>query len=541
MILLVLAATGCSQRNTNQGKTFPDGWGQDQATEMTSQDMATETVPQDLPGDPDLDDLATGDLNVPETTTDEQVQDLEPEDIVSEEWETLPSGACLAQPALLWTTARDHTLPARANRAPLKPDLDSVWQRNRLPGSVTHMDPLPPALAYAAAKSGENIVMPQYDDTMPVLVQPFDGQKHCYELPDRAVLLTESQAYDMYRTMAQLTTGHPFNATFGRRSVIGLRGSSQGVMTWNGNTPNVFNDTLVLLWRESDGTRRVLEFPAHTDTGVNDFGTDNSSSLWPNRHYPYRCGWHKNYNALAIDIVGYQVRDDTNKNGHWDSDRNQWLPSPLGIPGDDHDRGGSAHNIHMGSIDGPFSQATVDMWSAGCQVIPGLASWEVFIQNAWTKLGDPVDYYLLDVRDIDPGVWNPCEVADGSHACPFYVDTLPFQYQGNTAVSGFGLWDQYNCSPASEAGPELVFVWRTQTGGTLRATLDDVPNDVGPDIDIHLLMGDDPLACIARNDITFDSWVPPGRYVVIADTYFSDGQPQVGPFQMDLDLVPDAE
>lgn len=540
---LALLFSACSQRKVNQGKTFPDGWTLDLSAQETLSDDVTQEVGQQDLWTLDADEDVWVD-SVPADMREPDSQDLtadwaEPDVTTDPGWEVLPSGACSAQPASLFVQNRDASLPVPANRAPLLPDLDSPWQKNRLPGAVSHMDPLSPAVYQLKTPAGVSITMPSFpDDTMPLLVQPFDGQKRCYELPDKAVLMTESQAYDLYRALAQKTTGHPFNGAPGRRSVVGLRGSSGNVLIWNGNKPNLFDDTLVLMWREQDGTKRVLEFPAHTDTGVHDFGVDSSSSLWPNRHYPYKCGWHKNYNALAIQITSYRVRDDTNNNGHWDSDRNEWLDSPLGQPGPDYDRGGSAHNIHMGAIDGPLSSAIVDVWSAGCQVIPGIANWEVFIQNAWTELGDEVDYYLLDVRDLDPTVLNPCPQQDGSHECPFYVDELPYLYQGNTAEIGFGLWDQYNCSPANEAGPELVFVWRTQEGGTLRAALDDVANDAGPDIDVHLLMGDDPKACVARNDLTFDQWVPPGRYVIITDTYVDGGTPLAGPFEMSLDLVP---
>lgn len=542
----LLSACG-SDDKVNEGKSWPDLKGQDSLVDDASSGDLVEDGPSSL-------DMTQSDSDQPEEVADllqdddadqrgqEDVWadlDVESEGDLWEEWDPRPSGACTAEPSANVVSPR-NPIPVRSHagqRPALVPDLYSPWQWNRPEGAIAHIDPLAPSLSVRMLKSGQQIVMPEYDDTMPLLTSEFQGETRCYELPDKAVVLSESQAYDLYKAMAERTTGHAFDSTPGRRSVVGLRGSSDRVFVWNDNAPNKFNDTLVLLWREDSGKKRVLEFPANTDTGVNDFGYHNSSSLWPNRHYPYRCGWHKNYNALAIDIVDYQVRDDTNKNGHWDSDRNQWLPSPLGVEGDDHDRTGSAHNIHMGAVDAPFDQATVDQWSAGCQVIPGRANWELFIYNAWTELGDEVDYYLLDIRDVDPTVWQPCQ-PDGSHACPYYVEEIPFTFQGNTGITGENALSQYNCSAANEGGPELVFVWRTQTGGTVRATLDDVAGDE-TDVDIHLLMGDDANACIARNDITFDAWVPPGRYVFVADTFVSGGEPQIGPFQLILDWAPE--
>ena len=49
---------------------------------------------------------------------------------------------------------------------------------------------------------------------------------------------------------------------------------------------------------------------------------------------------------------------------------------------------GRIDDITMASLDGPLGAATVDEWSAGCQVIPGMANWEQFILNAWSGEGE---------------------------------------------------------------------------------------------------------------------------------------------------------
>ena len=109
-----------------------------------------------------------------------------------------------------------------------------------------------------------------------------------------------------------------------------------GTFAWHGNTPDYFNDTLVMLWIDHEGQHHVREFPGHTDVGARDFGENSSSSLRPNRRYHHINGWHRStYNALYMIDEGYRVRDDTNHNGHWDSDRNGWLPPRTA---DDHDR-----------------------------------------------------------------------------------------------------------------------------------------------------------------------------------------------------------
>jgi hypothetical protein len=387
-----------------------------------------------------------------------------------------------------------------------------------------------------------DLVMPDYQDSMPLFPRANlwqDNEMRCYETPRGTEHLTQEQAFEMYVTIAETTTAVPVDRTPGVRTVLGLRGTSPGQFSWNNNGINRFNDTLVLLWREQDGAARVLEFAGHTDTGPHDFGWHSSSSLKPNRVYPYVNGWHRNYNALRIQIDAYPVRDDTNKNGHWDSDRNGWWPGIPGFLGDeDHDRLGGAHNIHAASVDGPLHSASVDNWSAGCQLIPGMVNWTQFITHAWTGLGDPVDYHLIDARDIDPTAWFPCQ-PDGSHQCPFRIEELPFSYEGDTTGWPVSEFDLYNCSPADEGGPEIVWVLNLQQEGTLYLEVDDTPDSPNPDIDIHLLSGDAPDACIVRGNTTASSWLGPGRYVIIADTYVDNGNVRSGPFRLDVWFQPD--
>jgi hypothetical protein len=395
---------------------------------------------------------------------------------------------------------------------------------------VAHPEPLPEGYEVIHPGTREELIIPVYVDDMPLFPRaaPWHDQRRCFELPHGAVMLSEAEAYALYRDIAEKTTGVAMVTTPGRRTVLGLRGASPGTFDWNGNPPNRFNDTLVLLWIDGDGQRRVREHAAHTDTGPHDFGWHNSSSLRPNRRYHHANGWHNDYSALRIQEEGYRVRDDTNKNAHWDSDRNGWLPPA----GEDHDRGGSLHNIHCGNVDGPLLDAAVANKSAGCQVIPGIESWTTFILDAWTGYGDPVDYFLVDARDVDPTVWADC-VPDGTHACPFRIDGLPFQAQGNTAVAGESLFDGYNCDPADERGPELVWVLTLDTEGILHAAVDDVTGD-DHDVDVHLLEGDDPMACLARGDVELAWDISPGRYLIVVDSWFADGKAKPGPFTLDL-------
>jgi len=404
------------------------------------------------------------------------------------------------------------------------------------PGEIAHADP-PPASTYQVQLSSlryvppSSLTLPKYDDDLPLFDRgaEWTGPTRCYETPDGSVMLTESEAYDLYQRIAERTTGELLNTHTERRTVVGLRGAYPGQIAWHGNTPNKFNDTLVLLWQEAGTGKHVREFPVNTDTGAVDFGPDSSSSLRPNRRYAYVNGWHNTYNALHIDESAYRVRDDTNGNGHWDSDRNGWLPPATG---DDYFRNGSGHNIHMGSVNAPLGDAKVQNWSAGCQVIPGMANWIEFITNAWTAEGDTVDYFLVDVRDIPPAVWSPC-TPDGSHACPYYIDTLPFQHTGDTSKQGAAKFGVYNCSSADESGAEVVYELHVKTKGALTV---QVECEAGVDIDVHLLEGDDAKACLVRNDVALTYDITPGRYLIVADTFAENGAPLAGSYTLKVSL-----
>jgi len=400
---------------------------------------------------------------------------------------------------------------------------------------IAWAEPLPPSVSWlplpAPAPGGDKaIVFPDYADSMPLCERgrAWDTPTRCYETPLGVQHLDEAQAHELYVRIAELTTGVAVVTTPGRRSVLGLRGAYPGTFAWHGNRPDRFNDTLVLLWVDEAGTRHVREFPVNTDTGAHDFGEDSSSSLRPNRRYRYVNGWHRTYNALRIDLSGYRVRDDHNTNGHWDSDRNGWLPPA----GQDHDRTGSGHNIHTGEVDAPLGTARVDVWSAGCQVIPGIANWREFISRAWTAEGDPLSYYLVDVRDIPPELWWPC-APDGTHACPYKIASFPFTDSRSTAGLPTRRDDVYNCSAADESGPEVVYVFTTETGGTLRVSV-DCP--AGVDIDVHLLDGDDPRACLARDHTDFTYDLSPGRYWIVADTYVEAGVELAGDYSLHVAL-----
>lgn len=412
------------------------------------------------------------------------------------------------------TGALKSLRPAGADLGFVDPDLDL--------GPITHGEPAPAYLWYLAPPPVDGLIpppitMPGYSDNMPLFSRgaAWSGTR-CFETPSGVRELTESQAFDFYREIVERTLGVTMNTATNFRNVVGLRGAYPGRLIWHRNSPDRFNDTLVLMWIDGSGVKHVREFPVNTDTGDNTY--DSTSSLLPNRLYRYTNGWHREYNALSMNehaySAEYNTADDANANGHWDCDRNGWLNSGSTL---DYVRVGSAHNIHMGSVSAPLGSARVGGWSAGCQVLPGMANWTAFINNAWTTSGARVDYWLLDVRDLEPGLWGPACTPDGTHECPFRITSLPYTHS-HTTVGGQSRFNQYNCSTANESGPEVVYEVKVPRHGTLSVSV-ECASPV--DVDIHLVVMDDPRACLTRHNSSFSRSVAPGRYLIVADSYVS--------------------
>jgi hypothetical protein len=430
-----------------------------------------------------------------------------------------PSGACGFPWVAAFHAAR-RPLPVRG--APHGPHtFDAAAD-----GGIRYAEPLPTGTFLRRSQLGE-ITLPDYGDTMPLFARAaaWSGTR-CFETPDGATWLTEADAFALYQQVAERTTGQPLDTAPGARAVLGIRGAFPGTFAWNGNTPNVFDDTLVLLTVDADGTRHVREFPVNTDTGAYDFGTNGASSLKANRRYHHEGGWHRgSYEALTIAESGYRTVDDTNHNGHVDSDRNGWLP-PSG--GEDHERVGGGHNIHVASVDGPLETAQVRRWSAGCQTIPGMANWTTFIERAWPGNGNDVDYFLVDARDIDPEVFGGSCTPDGTRECPYRIPSLPYTDQRSTVAAPSDAFSAYNCSGADERGPENAYLLLVDDYGTLEISVDDTDAD----IDVHLLDAADPDACVDRDDTDLVHDVQPGRYWIVADSYVDGGSVLAGEYTL---------
>ncbi len=116
------------------------------------------------------------------------------------------------------------------------------------------------------------------------------------------------------------------------------------------------------------------------------------------------------------------------------------------------------------------------------------------------------------------------------------VEALPFHDERDTSAEGESLIDVYACQPtADESGPEIYYRVLVPSSGKLTATITDGD---GVDIDVHILSSIKNGQCLARDDVSAVADVTPPYVYVSADTYVSDGVPQVGPFSIDIALAP---
>ena len=112
------------------------------------------------------------------------------------------------------------------------------------------------------------------------------------------------------------------------------------------------------------------------------------------------------------------------------------------------------------------------------------------------------------------------------------IEAFPFEHSGDTSTSPLDQFDSYDCaSDIGEAGPEVVYMFTTETAGTLVVMLDD--GDVGADVDIHLLSDLDPQACIQRAHLGLSWHLQPGTYFLVADSFSnSGGETFEGPYTL---------
>ena len=124
---------------------------------------------------------------------------------------------------------------------------------------------------------------------------------------------------------------------------------------------------------------------------------------------------------------------------------------------------------------------------------------------------------------------------------PIVVDILPYALASTTLGAASDGIDGYDCSPADESGPEVVFAFTLDMQARMSAWVEG--DDGTVDVDVHLLTalavdGGVASGCAARGNAVAEAELDPGTHYVVVDSF--GGESQSGPFVLRLDAIGDA-
>ncbi len=164
-------------------------------------------------------------------------------------------------------------------------------------------------------------------------------------------------------------------------NLLGIRGYRDGRPV--SNSPDRYNDTIAVIWRDAAGRKRVREFLASVDPGQ--YWTDNPMRSAGCAHlvdgqYRYKTGLHKGRPGLV-----------------------QAGPVTIWRDGDrDHEQG-AGETVETGyfgiNIHDAGTGSRVGKWSAGCQVVHGGrtgTAWQELLELADDHPTDTIYYTLVD-------------------------------------------------------------------------------------------------------------------------------------------------
>ncbi|MBW1879936.1 MAG: hypothetical protein JRJ84_16360 [Deltaproteobacteria bacterium] len=120
---------------------------------------------------------------------------------------------------------------------------------------------------------------------------------------------------------------------------------------------------------------------------------------------------------------------------------------------------------------------------------------------------------------------------------PIPITSLPAVDTRDTTEAPGSEVDAYPCAPSTdESGPEFFYAVTVPTAGLLTATVED---DIGADIDLHLLRYTDPNSCLVRAHEALAWPVEAGSWILVADTWVdADGTAQAGTYTLTVDFLP---
>jgi hypothetical protein len=169
-------------------------------------------------------------------------------------------------------------------------------------------------------------------------------------------------------------------------NIIGVRNSD--------GQPNKFDDAMFVLWRYG-GEWNMRRFRITTEPGRAYLGqkmgnTKGTAILKPNQYRGcWSVGKHRNKYTALVQVGPVTVYRDTDKDGKPETD------------GMKEDTGYFGINIHRASE--AHESATVDNWSAGCQVFANPIEFDEFMDlvlSAEAIWGNRFTYTLLESKDL---------------------------------------------------------------------------------------------------------------------------------------------
>ena len=171
-------------------------------------------------------------------------------------------------------------------------------------------------------------------------------------------------------------------------NIIGIRASD--------NFTNLFDDSIVVIYRDGNRQWVVDTYEAPTDPGKNSLGTPMNilgcAILVPGQYRStYKIDMHKGrYLALCQRLNDVKVYRDNNRNKKYDFDKSTIEEGKFGI------------NIHRASKAGDTKY--VNSWSAGCQAFKSVSDFYEFMdtcQIAAERFNNSFTYTLICEEDLN--------------------------------------------------------------------------------------------------------------------------------------------
>lgn len=178
---------------------------------------------------------------------------------------------------------------------------------------------------------------------------------------------------------------HEFNRPF-ELNIVGIRADS--------TSPNLFDDSINLYYKTTDGNWQLHQFPATTDPGTywleNPLNPQGTAILKAGQYIgSHTIGMHRGkYEALVQQRPVTVIREYDRK-------------AVLDLLNGQEDTGLFGINIHHAQAEGITKY--VDKFSAGCQVFANIADFTLFMQLCYRHrglYGNIFTYTLIDERSL---------------------------------------------------------------------------------------------------------------------------------------------